>query len=94
MFEVVKAARTEELEDTRDLFVDDESFMVAIEGIKDGRPHSLLTREHFAEMIKFQHWFEYELVVPVPRPNSTWTSTTYYDLCKKSIGKSNQELKL
>ena len=53
MFEVVKAARTEELEDTRDLFVDDESFMVAIEGIKDGRPHSLLTREHFAEMIKF-----------------------------------------
>ena len=36
-----------------DVMVDEESFMIAMEGIKDGRPHTLLTKEHFAEMIKF-----------------------------------------
>ena len=53
MLEIVQSTRTEEFEDRKEIFADDENFIVAFEGIKDGRPHSLLTKEHFAEMIKF-----------------------------------------
>ena len=56
--------------------------MIAMEGKKDGKPHSLLTKEHFAEMVKFENWFMHELEHPVPRPNETYKVITFYELCK------------
>ena len=59
--------------------------MVGMEGIKDGQPHSLITREHFAEMIRFENWFFYELEIPVPRPNATFPHRSFYSFCYQQL---------
>jgi len=64
--------------------------MIGMEGMRDGNPTSLITREHFAEMIRFENWLQYELEIPVPRPNATHPSpslngawTTFDQICVK-----------
>ena len=51
----------------------------------DGTPQNLLTREHFAEMIRFEEWL-YNLTIPSPSGNSTSPDqvTTFYQMCIKS----------
>ena len=39
-----------------DKYVDGISFFIGMEGIRDGNPTSLITKEHFAEMMKFEDW--------------------------------------
>ena len=49
---------------------------------QDGSPQNLLTREHFAEMIRFDDWL-HNLTIPSPPENSTSPDqvTTFYQMC-------------
>ena len=62
-----------------------------MEGKKDGKPHSLLTKEHFAEMIRFENWFMHELEHSVPRPNETYKIVTFDDLCEREKNETKAE---
>ena len=58
-----------------------EGINIGIEGIKNGQPHSLITLEHFAELIRFENWLFYELEIPVPRPNATMPHRSFDSMC-------------
>ena len=74
-----------EKDDDDDVYARDETMNIGMEGIKDGQPHSLITLEHVAEMIRFENWLFYELEIPVPRPNATMPHRSYDSMCKKTL---------
>ena len=64
--------------------------MVGIEGIKNGQPHSLITKDHFAEMIRFENWLFHELEVPVPRPNATFPHRSFHSFCNRNLNLTDE----
>ena len=48
-------------EKREDVFAEGDGFIIGMEGKKEGKPHSLITVEHFEEMLRFDNWFYHEL---------------------------------